>query len=85
VTARRPSGDESDICPYCGLAPRYPTGGCGNRACTNFRLAVGARVTCTFTGVIVAAHDAHGLSYDIRLDDERGVMDYVPEAAVAAR
>jgi hypothetical protein len=71
-----------ELCPYCRRAPRYPTGGCSNRTCTNFRLALGTTVRASVRGVIVATHDAHGLSYDIQLTDSDEVVAYVPEQDV---
>ena len=73
-----------DICPYCSLPLGYSTGGCSNRDCTNFRLALGAKVICSLSGVIINTHDAHGISYDVRLENGE-VITYVPEENVAER
>lgn len=69
-------------CPYCSHDTRYPDGGCANPSCTNFRLAVGTEVVVL--GTIVRTHDAHGLSYDVRLADGQ-TLTYVGEADLAPR
>lgn len=74
-----------DHCPYCSrTTTRYADGGCANRACSNFRLAIGTEVACSLKGVVVRTHDAHGLSYDVRLDDGT-LVTYVPETSLAER